>query len=129
MKLTNTGKADLYNDIELQKKNIPKENKEINNLNKVEKKFDVEKVYGKKVEKINKGEEQDLDKILKELNENNNMIDKGIIFEKNYDYDRIVVQVINKETGEMIKQLPAEHVLEFNRLYQDFTGMMFDITV
>lgn len=129
MKLTNTGKADLYNDIELQKKNIPKQNQEINNLDKVEKKIDVEKVYGKKVEKISVGEEQGLDKILKELNENNKIIDKGIVFEKNYDYDRIVVQIINKETGEMIKQLPAEHVLEFNRLYQDFTGMMFDITV
>lgn len=129
MKLTNTGKADLYNDIELQKKNIPKQNQEINNLDKVEKKFDVEKVYGKKSEKISAGEEQNLDKVLKELNENNKIIDKGIIFEKNYDYDRIVVQIINKETGEMIKQLPAEHVLEFNRLYQDFTGMMFDITV
>lgn len=129
MKLTNTGKADLYNDMDLHKKNIPKENQEINNFNKVEKKFDAEKVYGKKIDKLNGDQEQDLDKFLKDLNENSSIVDKGIIFEKNYDYDRIVVQVINKETGEMIKQLPAEHVLEFNRLYQEFTGMMFDITV
>jgi flagellar protein FlaG len=130
MKMTATGKADLYRDVDFKKNEIEmiKERKETDIIKdkKIEKKHEVEKSENKKQEKI---DEKELDKILEKLNLDSNFNKNSIRFEKNYDYDRIVVQVINKDTGELIKQLPPEHVLEFNRLYQEFTGMLFDITV
>lgn len=130
MKMTNTGKVDIYRDMDF-KKNEIEASKELNEAKeikdkKTEKKLEVEKTELRKKEKFN---EKDLDDLLEKLNLDSNFINKAIRFEKNYDYDRIVVQVINKDTGELIKQLPPEHVLEFNRLYQEFTGMLFDVTV
>lgn len=130
MKMTGTGKADLYRDVDFKKNEIEmaKERKEADIIKdkKIEKKAEVEKTENRKQEKI---DEKELDKILEKLNLDGNFNKNSIRFEKNYDYDRIVVQVVNKDTGELIKQLPPEHVLEFNRLYQEFTGMLFDITV
>lgn len=129
MKTTSTGKVDLYSDLDLNK-SMQKMNKEVaesRRVEKIEKKSEIEKTsWDKKVEKI---KEKELDEILKKLNLNTDIQNRGIRFEKNYDYDRIVVQVIDNETGEMVKQLPPEHVLEFNRLYQEYTGLLFDITV
>ena len=130
MKMTGTGKADLYRDVDFKKNEIEmaKERKEADIIKdkKIEKKIEIEKTENRKQEKV---DEKELDKILEKLNLDANFNKNSIRFEKNYDYDRIVVQVVNKDTGELIKQLPPEHVLEFNRLYQEFTGMLFDITV
>ncbi len=129
MKTTSTGKTDLYSDLDFNKsmQKMDKEVTESRRVERVEKKSEIEKTTWDK--KIDKRKEKELDEILKKLNLNTDIQNRGIRFEKNYDYDRIVVQVINTETGEMIKQLPPEHVLEFNRLYQEYTGLLFDITV
>ncbi len=129
MKTTSTGKTDLYSDLDFNKsmQKMDKEVTESRRVERVEKKSEIEKTTWDK--KIDKRKEKELDEILKKLNLDTDIQNRGIRFEKNYDYDRIVVQVINTETGEMIKQLPPEHVLEFNRLYQEYTGLLFDITV
>ncbi len=129
MKTTSTGKTDLYSDLDFNKsmQKMDKEVTESRRIERVEKKSEIEKTTWDK--KIDKRKEKELDEILKKLNLDTDIQNRGIRFEKNYDYDRIVVQVINTETGEMIKQLPPEHVLEFNRLYQEYTGLLFDITV
>lgn len=126
MKTTNTGKVDLYSDFDLQNRQVKEVQKE-QKIEKPEKIIEPEKTAWDK--KLEKDKEKELDEMLKKLNTSTDILNKGIIFEKNYDYDRIVVKVIDKDTGKVIKQLPPDHVLEFNRLYQEFTGMLFDVTV
>ena len=73
--------------------------------------------------------EQDLDIALKKLNTNTDIINKGILFEKDNYYDKIIVRVYNRETGEQIKQIPPQDLLDFAKKSEEITGILFDKTI
>lgn len=82
-----------------------------------------------KVAKTTLNQEQQLDNLLKKLNVNTDIIDKGIRFEKDNYYDKMIVRVYNRETGDIIKQIPPQDMLEFAKKSEEITGILFDKTV
>ena len=67
--------------------------------------------------------------MLKKLNVNTDIINKGIRFEKDNYYDKMIVRVYNRETGDIIKQIPPQDMLEFAKKSEEITGILFDKTV
>lgn len=82
-----------------------------------------------KVAKPTITEEQQIDNLIKKLNVNTDIINKGIRFEKDNYYDKMIVRVYNRETGDIIKQIPPQDMLEFAKKSQEITGILFDKTV
>ena len=82
-----------------------------------------------KVAKTTLNQEQQLDNLLKKLNVNTDIINKGIRFEKDNYYDKMIVRVYNRETGDIIKQIPSQDMLEFAKKSEEITGILFDKTV
>ncbi|MBP6408859.1 MAG: flagellar protein FlaG [Fusobacteriaceae bacterium] len=82
-----------------------------------------------KVAKTTLNQEQQLDNLLKKLNVNTDIINKGIRFEKDNYYDKMIVRVYNRETGDIIKQIPPQDMLEFAKKSEEITGILFDKTV
>ena len=82
-----------------------------------------------KVAKTTLNQEQQLDNLLKKLNVNTDIINKGIRFEKDNYYDKMIVRVYNRETGDIIKQIPPQDMLEFAKKSEEITGILFDQTV
>ncbi len=82
-----------------------------------------------KVEKTTISQEQQVDNLLKKLNVNTDIINKGIRFEKDNYYDKMIVRVYNRETGDIIKQIPPQDMLEFAKKSEEITGILFDKTV
>lgn len=73
--------------------------------------------------------EKELDNALKKVNLNTDIINKGILFEKDNYYDKMIVRVYNKETGEMLKQIPPQDFLEFSKKSEEIMGILFDKTI
>jgi len=42
---------------------------------------------------------------------------------------QVVVQIKNKDTNELIKQIPSEELLDIKERMEELTGMLFDKTV
>ncbi len=82
-----------------------------------------------KVAKTTLNQGQQLDNLLKKLNVNTDIINKGIRFEKDNYYDKMIVRVYNRETGDIIKQIPPQDMLEFAKKSEEITGILFDKTV
>ena len=82
-----------------------------------------------KVAKTTLNQEQQLDNLLKKLNVNTDIINKGIRFEKDNYYDKMIVRVYNRETGDIIKQILPQDMLEFAKKSEEITGILFDKTV
>lgn len=82
-----------------------------------------------KVAKTTLNQEQQLDNLLKKLNVNTDIINKGIRFEKDNYYDKMIVRVYNRETGDIIKQIPPQDMLDFAKKSEEITGILFDKTV
>lgn len=82
-----------------------------------------------KVEKTTISQEQQVDNLLKKLNVNTDIINKGIRFEKDNYYDKMIVRVYNRETGDVIKQIPPQDILEFAKKSEEIAGILFDKTV
>lgn len=66
---------------------------------------------------------------LKELTEhfqrflNQFNLDAKIVYEK--DYNTLVVQVFRKDTGEMIRQIPPQELLDISKKLQELVGILF----
>lgn len=86
-------------------------------------------VPASKTQKITLTQEQQLDNLLKKLNVNADITNKGIRFEKDDYYDTMIVRVYNRETGDVIKQIPPQDMLEFAKKSEEITGLLFDKTV
>ena len=48
------------------------------------------------------------------------------MLKKDYYYDKLIVKIYNKETGDEIKQIPAKEVLEFAKKSEEIIGLLFD---
>ena len=60
------------------------------------------------------------------MNVNSDILNKNLKFEKDYYYDKLIVKIYNKETGDEIKQIPAKEVLEFAKKSEEIIGLLFD---
>ena len=76
--------------------------------------------------KIDNYEEKKIDDAIKKMNVNSDILNKNLKFEKDYYYDKLIVKIYKKETGDEIKQIPAKEVLEFAKKSEEIIGLLFD---
>ncbi|WP_394241761.1 flagellar protein FlaG [Vibrio astriarenae] len=67
--------------------------------------------------------EQEREKVVEQLNEFISSMNKSIVFKKDEDAGREVVSIFDVDTGELIRQIPDEELLEvLRRLRQQSSG-------
>lgn len=54
------------------------------------------------------------------------MVDTGLEYEYNQKIDREVVKIYNRDTGEVIKQIPAEDMVNMLTKMYDMLGVLYD---
>lgn len=92
-----------------------------------------EKVEEKRRERslVKEAPEQDTKKVASEeiLNKIKELTDDGVYsvrFERNEAHNGLVAQVIDRESGEVIRQFPAEEILELSQRLDDLRGRIID---
>jgi len=80
---------------------------------------------GDALEKARVAEEKRLEKITDELNEklNENL---SLRFGKDEGSGENVVQLIEKKTGDVVRQFPPQAILDFREKFKDFAGLLFN---
>ncbi len=72
--------------------------------------------------------EQDLaeqmEQVKTRLNEELSRMDVGLEFQVNQELDRVVVTVVQRDTGRVIRQVPPEEMLELARGLQEQSGVL-----
>lgn len=76
--------------------------------------------------KTNKIKENELENTLKKLNQNDDIIKRGLRFEKVDDLGEWVVKVFNTDTGEVIRQIPSEVSIKIAKGIEEIIGTIFD---
>lgn len=101
--------------------------------NEIHKSLEMEKSVKKqedRVENINKKEYNNsaspMDKIVKKLNQFADIENKGIKFEKAEYNNTWIVKVVNKKSGEIVRQIPSEEMQEIAKGIEEFMGSLFD---
>ncbi len=51
----------------------------------------------------------------------------SVRFELNREVDRVVVKVVDQESGEVKRQIPAEELLNLSKNLKELRGLLFDI--
>ncbi|NLY90583.1 MAG: flagellar protein FlaG [Firmicutes bacterium] len=67
-----------------------------------------------------------LEEKVKQLNETVEIFDKRIHFEIHEETERIMVQVIEKETEEIISEIPPEKILDLVARIEEMIGLIID---
>ena len=55
-----------------------------------------------------------------------NLLNRGLDYWVDENTDKIVMQVVNRHTREVIRQVPAEEIVEISRRLQQLVGLIFD---
>lgn len=71
--------------------------------------------------------QQVTEQMLEELEQDiETMHNVGLKFSKHTDTGRTMIKVLNKETGEIIREIPSENVLDLAAKIEEMIGIMFD---
>ena len=57
------------------------------------------------------------------------IIDRNFKLKIDEDTDRLIIQVVNRETEEVIRQFPEEEVLNITKRLREYIGLVFDVEV
>ncbi|MFH2066180.1 MAG: flagellar protein FlaG [Pseudomonadota bacterium] len=66
--------------------------------------------------------------IVKSLEKYMNVLQTSLGFRVNNDTDRVVVTITNRETNEVIRQLPPEELVALQERMKELTGIIFSET-
>ncbi|MDD2430591.1 MAG: flagellar protein FlaG [Firmicutes bacterium] len=55
-----------------------------------------------------------------------NAFNKGIKFQVHDESERLYVEIVDRATGEVIKQIPPEEMLKIAAKFQEFLGLIVD---
>lgn len=69
---------------------------------------------------------EDLENAVAHLNAAVDIFNKGLHFRIHEDTERIVVEVINKKSGEVIRQIPPEYILDVLAKIDALLGVFID---
>jgi flagellar protein FlaG len=76
---------------------------------------------------------EELQNVVKRLNEHVQMINRDLQFSVDEDSGRSVIRVVNAETQELVRQIPSEEVLRISRYIKeqtnDVSGLIFQTSV
>jgi flagellar protein FlaG len=70
--------------------------------------------------------EVNIEQLVQEANQIANSNNKEINFEFDNEGDPPVIVVSDKETGEVIRQIPSEEMVRLNDKMEEFVGLIFD---
>jgi len=70
--------------------------------------------------------EVDMDKLLEQANQIAHSNNKEINFRFDNEGDPPVIIVTDKQTGEVIRQIPSEEMVRLNDKMEDFVGLIFN---
>ncbi|MFP4393603.1 MAG: flagellar protein FlaG [Desulfohalobiaceae bacterium] len=69
---------------------------------------------------------EDLDQIQEATNELLAQMNIQLDFEINNELEKVIVKVRNRESGEVIRQIPPEEILRMAQRMQEMSGMLLD---
>ncbi len=72
-----------------------------------------------------KVDQKEVEKILNSFNEILSQFDLEAKLVYVREYETLVVQVFQKETGKLIRQIPPQELLELSKRLQEFIGLLF----
>ena len=55
-----------------------------------------------------------------------NLLNRGLDYWVDESTDKIIMQVVNRHTREVIRQIPAEEIVDISRRLQQLVGLIFD---
>ncbi len=84
------------------------------------------KQQGGKKEQNKALDKNDLEEIKKATNQVLEQINIELDFSVDKDLNTVVVKVINKETGKVIRQIPPEEMLKIAKRIEEMTGLLLD---
>lgn len=64
--------------------------------------------------------------IVKSLNGHMNLLQTTLNFRISEETDQIIVRVVNRETNEVIRQIPPEELVTLQAKMEELTGIIFD---
>ncbi|ADU65974.1 flagellar protein FlaG protein [Desulfurispirillum indicum S5] len=70
--------------------------------------------------------QEELQRAVEELNRNMSFLNVSRHFEVEESTDTLVVKLMDKQTGEVIRQIPSEEAIKRMSHMQDFLGMLYD---
>ena len=73
-------------------------------------------------------EKQDVEEVTKFLNESSALFNLSLQFRVHDETSRIVVSVTNSDTDEVIRQIPAQEVLDLAERLNEMVGVLFNET-
>jgi flagellar protein FlaG len=79
-------------------------------------------------EAINDNQEMQkrLEEAVRRLNDQMQQSQRSLGFSVDKETDILIVRVTNKETGELVRQIPAEAVVRLSKSVEDLKGLLFD---
>jgi flagellar protein FlaG len=72
---------------------------------------------------------EDVEEMVEALEDFANTVQTRLNFSIDDDTEDVVVKIMDKETDEVIKQFPAEEILELREKMQDLSGLLFSTNV
>ncbi len=73
---------------------------------------------------------EETDEMVEDLNDYMNGLKTSLRFSISEDIDRqVIVKIKNRETDEVIKQIPAEELINIKKKMEELTGMLLDHSV
>jgi flagellar protein FlaG len=69
---------------------------------------------------------EDITKIVDDLNEAINHMNERISFSYDENTNRIVVRVLDRDTNEVVREIPSKEALKLLEHLRDFVGMLVD---
>jgi len=77
---------------------------------------------GKEKEKVS---QESLEEVVKSLKEKLSMLNTQLKIEIDRETDTVVVKVIDKQSKEVIRQIPPEYVLKIAKYLDEIAGLLF----
>ncbi len=86
----------------------------------------IEKVHSREEKDRTRLDKKDLEEIKKATNQVLEQINIELDFSVDKDLNTVVVKVINKETGKVIRQIPPEEMLKIAKRIEEMSGILLD---
>lgn len=77
-------------------------------------------------QKQNDASTEDLGKVVEEIQKRLDAMGTRLNFAINKEPDAVVVKVTDRESGELVRQIPSEEVLALREKLQELSGLLFD---
>lgn len=111
----------------MQERNQEVQNKNINPATKLPKTAKSQESQEEKEENVVLKSRKKLEEIQQALNETLKDINIGLDFEKNDELEEMVIKVMNRETNELIRQIPPEAMIKMAKRMEEMTGILVDV--